>query len=186
MKRACFLLLALAVAGCHSQKQPKPPVTMEPLPAPGPIPHPRQETAVPVDGAGTFEADQVISCEVDVPDLFRVYVTPTTITILGQNPGHAVLHLKIESGDEFDLDVDITQEPPPKRALAVGDQITIAMDGLKALTVESDNVKTTKTSDGTQMIILGVKPGPATAVLHFNDDSTSNNELIVIGGQRLL
>jgi len=153
------------------------------LPAPAEAPH--AQTSVPVGGSVTFEAENVVACEADAPDLFRAYATHDALTIVGRSAGRATLRLRLEAGDEFFLDVDVTTDPPARRALAVGDLFALSLEGVKDVTPSGEAVKTAKSSDGAQLIVTAIAPGVAVLSLQKNDGSTQPVDILVVGGTRL-
>ncbi|MBX3226185.1 MAG: hypothetical protein KIT84_28570 [Labilithrix sp.] len=177
-------LLAVAMPACRTHRRARPPVTMVSMQPPADTPH--AQASVPVGGSVTFEAEHVVSCESDVPDLFRAYATTQSLTLLGRKAGRGTLHLRIQAGDEFYLDVDVTSDEPARRALAVGEQLPLPLDDVKDTSVTGDAVTTAKSSDGTQLFVTAVKPGIAIVVLEANDGTPRPVDILVISGTRLL
>ena len=108
---------------------------MVPLPPPEPPPH--SQASVAAGGAVTFEAEHVVSCDTDTPDLVRAYATDDHLTLIGIAPGQTTIHLRLEAGDEFHLDVDITDVSIPPAiadatsAIADRDQLERAFSRLE-------------------------------------------------------
>ena len=180
-----WLLFALvALAGCTHPKSARKPVQMVAMPPPAEPPHSR--SSVPSGGARTFEADEVVSCEADTADVVRAYATKETLTIIGEKPGRATLRLRLASGDVFLLDMDVTNEPSDYAVLAIGEQLAIPLEGVKDVSRPSECVSSTKTADGTQLILLAKEPCTAIVGLTMQDGTSKATEIVVIGGQRLL
>lgn len=147
---------------------------------------PHSQSTVPSGGARTFEADEVVSCEADVEDVVRAYATKEALTLIGEKPGRATLRLRLAAGDVFLLDMTVTDEPSPYAVLAVGEQLAIPLEGVKDIAPPSACVRTTKTTDGAQLILLAEQPCTAIIALTMQDGTTKTTEIVVIGGQRLL
>lgn len=153
------------------------------LPPPAEGPH--AQTSVAVGGSVTFEAESVVSCEADAPDLFRAYATADALTLVGRHAGRTTLHLRLQAGDLFHLDVDVTNDPPARRALAVAEQLAIPLEGARDVSATGRAVSTTKSGDGAQLFVTAVAPGIAIVTLEMKDGSTRPVDLLVVGGTRL-
>jgi len=154
------------------------------LPPPEEAPH--AQGSVPVGGAVTFDAEQVVSCEADTADLVRAYATADSLTLIGASAGRTTLKLRLQAGDVFHLDLEVVNDPPAQRALAVGDQIALSLEGVREVAEGASCIQTTKSADGAQLFVLGLKPCLALVAFTMNDGTTRRSEVVVVDGTRLL
>jgi hypothetical protein len=186
VRGSTWLLLVAGVlaAGCTRHKSTRRPVQMVAMPPPSEPPH--AQSSVPVGGAVTFEADEVISCEAEAPDLVRAYATKEALTILGENAGRTTLRLRLAAGDVFYLDMNVTNEPIGYHVLALGEQLALPLEGVKDVVEPSKCLRTSKSADGAQLIVLAEHPCTALVGLTMQDGTAKTTEIVVIGGERLL
>lgn len=157
---------------------------MEAVPPAAEPPH--AQSSVPVGGAAVFDADEVISCEANPPGLVRAYAAPDSLVLIGEGAGRTTLRLRLSSGDEFYLDLNVTNEPIAYHVLALGEQLAISLEGVKDVAPIASCVRATNNADATQLFILGEKPCTALIGLTMKDGTTKTQEILVVGGQRLL
>lgn len=179
-----LLLSGLAFAGgCTRHKTARRPVQMVAMPPSEP---PHAWSTVPVGGAASFEADHLVSCEAEPPGLVRAYATEDALVVLGEAAGRTTLRLRLASGDEFFLDMDVTNDPIAYRVLTLGEQLAIPLEGVKEVLPVSACVKTTKNADATQLFVRGDTPCTVLVGLTMSDGTTKTTEIVVVGGERLL
>lgn len=175
--------LLLGGTGCVHRTSARKPVMMVPVPPPE---TPHAESSVPAGGAISFEADQVVSCEASVPDLVRAYASPTALVVLGDKPGRTWIRLRLASGDEFLLDMKVTNDSPAYGAIAIGEQMTLPLDGTKEYQQTGECVRLQPSADATRLFVVGESPCSSVITFTMLDGSTKFVEIVVVGGQRLL
>jgi hypothetical protein len=179
-----LLFVGVLAAGCTRHKSARRPVQMVAMPPPAEPPH--AQSNVPVGGAVTFEADEVISCEAGAPGLVRAYATKEALTILGESAGRTTLRLRLAAGDIFYLDMNVTNEPIAYHVLAVGEQLALPLEGVKDVSEPSKCLRTTKSADASQLIVLAEHPCTALVGFTMQDGTAKTTEIVVVGGERLL
>lgn len=185
MNRGYSMIVAagLVLGGCIHRTSERKPVTMVPVPPPE---TPHAESSVPAGGAISFDADQVVSCEASVPDLVRAYASPTALTVLGDKPGRTWIRLRLASGDEFLLDMTVTNVPPAYGAIAIGEHMTLPLEGATDYQRTGECVRLQPSADATKLFVVGETPCSSVITFTMNDGSTKFVEIVVVGGQRLL
>lgn len=179
---ATVLLCALA-AGCSSPPPPKPAMQTEKVEAPPPSE--KKIVRLQVGGVVTFVVE-AIATTADDPSLVRVFGQPANIAVVGKKVGKTTLHVQTKK-EVVDVDVEVIAGEPATRALAIGETHPLSMKGVKEYSVGlPDIVTTAATTDGTQLLVTGRKPGSTTVLMIGRDGKHQTHEIIVVGGDRHL
>jgi Flp pilus assembly secretin CpaC len=149
-----------------------------------PPPSEKKRVRIQVGGVVTFVVDAVATTA-DDPSLVRVFGQPTNIAVIGKKLGKTTLHVQTKEDGVIDVDVEIAAGEPATRAVAIGETHTMSMLGVKEYSVGlPDLVATATTTDGTQLLVTGKKPGTTTILLIGKDGKSRSHELVVVGGDR--
>jgi hypothetical protein len=180
---AVALALALFGAACSSPPPPRPPMETEKVEAP---PASQKNVKIQVSGVITFVVEAA-TATADDPSLVRIYGQPNAIAVVGQKIGRTTLHIQTKKGSTEDVNVEVASGEPLARALAIGETHSLSMKGVKEYSVGlHDIVATAPTSDGTQLLVTGKKPGSTTILMIGKDGKSQKHQIVVVGGDRIL
>lgn len=181
----CGLLLFAATGACSSPPPPARPA-MQTEKVEAPPPSEKKSVRIQVGGVITFVVEAV-AVTADDPNLVRVYGQPTNIAVIGKKIGKTTLHVQTKKEGTQDVDVEVIAGEPGTRALAIGETHSFSMKGVKEYSVGlPDVVSAVATSDGTQLLVTGRKPGTTTILMIGKDGKNTTHEIIVVGGDREL
>ncbi len=145
-----------------------------------------QRAFLGVGGGSVFDAEDVRGVQADTPDIVRVYATTDSLFVVGMQPGKVTLKLILRAGDMFYFDVVVTNDPPERRALLVGEPFSITYDGVQEYGVGGEGLTATMSPDGTHLVVTGSEPGSGIVKLIMLDGSFHTVDFVILGGQRLL
>lgn len=179
-----YFVLAF-VAACSSAPPPtRQPMQTEKVEMPGPTE--KKSVRIQVGGVITFVVEAVTTTA-DDPSLVRVYGQPNAIAVVGHKIGKTTLHVQTKKDGTEDVDVEVIAGEPATRALAIGETHPLSMKGVKEYSVGlPDIVATVATTDGSQLLVTGRKPGTTTILMIGKDGKNQKHEIVVVGGDRHL
>jgi hypothetical protein len=178
-----LVFVFLMLAACSSPPPPARPAMQTEM-VEAPPPDARKKVRIQVGGVVTFVVEAAATTA-DDPSLVRVFGQPTNIAVIGKKLGKTTLHVQTKKDGVIDVDVEVVAGEPTTRAIAIGETFAMSMNGVKEYSVGlPDLVATATTTDGTQLLVTGKKPGTTTILLIGKDGKNHSHEIVVVGGDR--